>query len=155
MLDACRAYIILYTKAGLDSPMVNQEFGYFYRRYRNQWGNKPPIYLVKDMEITGHVDGFAYAREPILLDKTLPHGAISAVLWGMHHQYSLKRLEIPCRGHVVTVEWPDFHFLENAATYHQTLLWKCPTCGENVEVDPYTFQIYDEKEWSPWNNPNA
>ena len=32
-LEACKAYIIIYTPYGLKSPMVNQEFGFFYHRY--------------------------------------------------------------------------------------------------------------------------
>jgi len=150
VLDASRAYIILYTRSGLESPMVNQEFGYFYHRYRSKWGNKPPIILVKDEEITGNIDGFAYAREAIPLNTKVPQVAISYMLWDMHQKFVLKRLEIPCQGHVVKVEWPSLQFVDDAATYHQTLIWDCPTCGEKVEVDPYTFQIFDEKEWNPW-----
>lgn len=148
VLDTSRAYVILYTKSGLESPMVNQEFGYFYRRYRSQWGNKPPIYLVKDDKISGHIDGFAYAREAIPLNTKLPQVAISNMLWEMHHRFSLKQLEIPCKGHVIKAEWPPFQFVEEIASNHQTQYWNCVTCGERVDVDPYTFQIYNEKEWN-------
>jgi len=52
----------------------------------------------RDEEITGNIDGFAYAREAIPLNTKIPQVTISYMLWDMQQKFSLKRLEIPCQG---------------------------------------------------------
>jgi len=91
MLERCSAYIILYTRSGFDSPMVNQEFGFFYHRYRNE-RIKPPIMLIKSQSISGEIDGFAYGREPIPFDSTNPKKGIDHCL----EIWFKLRVGVPC-----------------------------------------------------------
>lgn len=139
MLEHCDAYIILYTQSALESPMVNQEFGFFYHRYRAHPANKPPIFLVKSKNIQGQIDGFAWGREAISLESSNPGDAISDVLWGMEDAYSIKYLEIKCEDHFERTTWPSWNLCNDCIETNSLITWYCSVCGEEIQIDPLTF----------------
>ena len=139
MLEICHAYVILYTRSGLESPMVNQEFGFFYHRFRNEKRNKPLIFLVKSQNILEQIDGFAYGREPIPLDPANPKYAISQFLWEMKNAYSINLLEVVCRDHVTKLTWPSLSTCKACIDASSFMVSKCTICGEVVRMDPHTF----------------
>lgn len=138
-LEKCYAYIILYTRSGLESPMVNQEFGFFYHRFRNVKRNKPLIFLVKSINILEQIDGFAYGREAIPLNPADPKHAIKDFLWEMKNAYSIDLLEIFCGEHVINIQWPSSSVCQEYMDRSSLLEYECDVCGDMIRIDPYTF----------------
>jgi len=139
ILENCRAFIILYTQQGIESPMVNQEFGFYYHRYRGLRGKNPPILLVKSESIIDQIDGFAYGRESIPLDIKDPKYAISRVLWDLQYAYSIRFVEIKCGSHYSRLQWPSLDLCQDCINSNKIIEFPCHICGEKIEVDPYAF----------------
>lgn len=139
ILEICSAYIILFTQSGLQSPMVNQEFGFFYNRYRTGHKNWPPILPLKSQNIPKEIDGFAYARESIPLDLYNPKDAICRVLWELKNTFSIKVLEIKCIDHIQRVNWPPIELVNKCIDTNTFLEFDCDICRKKIELDPYTF----------------
>lgn len=138
ILEVCPAFIILYTPSATQSPMTNQEFGFFYHRHRSERG-RSPILLIKSTEIGGEIEGFAYGREPIWFTPTFPKGMLCQLLWELKDMFPIDVLEIKCNDHVVLVNWPPVEDCESAIKFHLPLSTTCNICEKEVKLDPYTL----------------
>ena len=137
ILEVCPAFAILYTPAAIRAPMVNQELGFFYHRWRRE--RDLHILLIKSTEITGEIDGFAYGREPIWFDPANPKVMISNVLWELKEVFSIDKFEIECGDHVIPVDWPQLGACVKALKSGVLLEFICPLCGASVGIDPLTL----------------
>lgn len=140
MLEVSSAYIVIYTPHVAQSPMTNQELGFFFNRWRKERGASP-ILLVKSNEIIGEIEGFAYGREPILFDPSFPEEMVSETLWNLRDIFSIKELEIRCSDHIQQVNWPDAELCRKCISSNQPLdvIGGCSACGAKIHLNPSTF----------------
>lgn len=139
VLEQCYAYVIICTRNAIQSPMTNQEFGFFFSRWRRE-GGKVPILLVKSTDISEELEGFAYAREPIWMDQTKLELMVSETLWNLHSIFPIDEIEVKCRNHIQRVEWPKVEDCRNALDSSDPLVvTPCQVCGNQLKLSPLTF----------------